>query len=105
VARFLACCVVAALAAVGIAGCGDDSDGSVSTRDQRQETTTTEAPSTAPEFVSLSKQAAIAKAEAEGRPWRISSENGESFPATLDYNPDRVNFDINQNRVTAANFG
>jgi hypothetical protein len=105
VARFLACCVVAALAAVGIAGCGDDSDGSVSTRDQRQETTTTEAPSTASEFVSLSKQAAIAKAEAEGRPWRISSENGESFPATLDYNPDRVNFDINQNRVTAANFG
>ena len=104
-ARFLACCVVAALAAVGIAGCGDDSDGSVSTRDQRQETTTTEAPSTAPEFVSLSKQAAIAKAEAQGRPWRISSENGESFPATLDYNPDRVNFDINQNRVTAANFG
>ena len=104
-ARFLACCVVAALAAVGIAGCGDDSDGSVSTRDQRQETTTTEAPSTAPEFVSLSKQAAIAKAEAEGRPWRIASENGESFPATLDYNPDRVNFDINQNRVTAANFG
>ena len=104
-ARFLACCVVAALTAVGIAGCGDDSDSSVSTRYQRQETTTTEAPSTAPEFVSLSKQAAIAKAEAQGRPWRISSENGESFPATLDYNPDRVNFDINQNRVTAANFG
>jgi hypothetical protein len=104
-ARLLACCVVAVLTAVGIAGCGDDSDGSVSARDQRQETTTTEAPSTAPAFVGLSKQAAIAKAEAEGRPWRISSENGESFPATLDYNPERVNFDINENRVTAANFG
>ena len=98
-------CAVTVLAAIGIAGCGDDSDGSVSTRDQQQETTTTEAKSTAPDFVSLSKQAAIAKAEAEGRPWRISSENGESFPATLDYNPERVSFDINENRVTAANFG
>jgi hypothetical protein len=104
-ARLLGACVVAALAAVGIAGCGDDSGGSVSSRDQSEETTTTEAPSTAPDFVGLGKQAAIAKAEAEGRPWRISSENGESFPATLDYNPERVNFDVNQNRVTAANFG
>src|SRR4051812_2504516 len=102
--RILASGVVVALAVVGIAGCGDDSDGAVSTRDQK-ETTTTEAPSTAPDYVSLSKQAAIAKAEADGRPWRISTENGESFPATLDYNPERVNFDINENRVTAANFG
>ena len=37
--------------------------------------------------------------------WRISSENGESFPGTLDYNPERVSFDINENRFTAANFG
>jgi hypothetical protein len=104
-ARFLACVVVAILAAVGIVGCGDDSGKSVTSRDTTKETTTTEAPSTAPEYVSLSKKAAIAKAEAEGRPWRIASENGESFPATLDYNPERVNFDINQGRVTAANFG
>ena len=104
-ARFLASCGRPVLAAVGIAGCGDDSDGSVSSRDQTRETTTTEAPSTAPDYVGLSKQAAIAKAEAEGRPWRISSENGESFPGTLDYNPERVSFDINENRVTAANFG
>ncbi len=104
-ARFLACAVVAVLMAVGIVGCGDDSGGSVSARDTTKETTTTEAPSTAPDYVGLSKQAAIAKAEADGRPWRISSENGESFPATLDYNPDRVSFDINQGRVTAANFG
>ena len=103
--RFLACVVVGILAAAGVTACGDGSDNSVSARDQTRETTTTEAPSTAPEYVSLSKQAAIAKAESEGRPWRISSENGESFPATLDYNPERVNFDINQNRVTAANFG
>ena len=74
-------------------------------RDTTNETTTTEAPSTAPDYVGLSKKAAIAKAEAEGRPWRITSENGESFPATLDYNPDRVSFDINKGRVTAANFG
>ena len=104
-ARFLAAGVVVVLAAVAVVGCGDDSDGSVSSRDQNRETTTTEAPSTAPDFVGLSKQAAIAKAEAESRPWRISSENGESFPGTLDYNPERVSFDVNENRVTAANFG
>ena len=104
--RILAAGVIVALAAVGIAGCGDDSDGSVSSRDQtRETTTTTEAKSTAPDYVGLSKQAAIAKAEAAGRPWRISSENGESFPGTLDYNPERVSFDVNENRVTAANFG
>ena len=95
----------AGVATLTFAACGGDSGNSVSARDNTKETTTTEAPSTAPDYVGLSKQAAIAKAEAEGRPWRISSENGESFPATLDYNPDRVNFDINQGRVTAANFG
>ena len=104
-ARFLACAVVAVLMAVGIVGCGDDSGGSVAARDTTKETTTTVAPSTASEYVGLSKKAAIAKAEAEHRPWRISSEDGESFPGTLDYNPDRVNFDINQGHVTAANFG
>ena len=104
-ARFLDGCVVAVVATIGFAGCGSDTDGSATARDQTREATTTEARSTAPDFVGLSKQAAIAKAEAEGRPWRITSENGESFPATLDYNPERVSFDVNQNRVTAANFG
>ena len=104
--RFLACAVVGILAAVGIAGCGDDSGGSVSARDKTQETTTTNhGSSTEADFVGLTKKAAIAKAEAEGRPWRIASEDGESFPATLDYNPDRVSFDITNGKVTSATFG
>ncbi len=105
-ARFLACAVVAILAAVGLVGCGDDSGGSVSARDETQPTTTTTGKSsTEADFVGLTKKAAIAKAEAEGRPWRISREDGESFPGTLDYSPDRVNFEIDNGMVTSAIFG
>jgi hypothetical protein len=106
-ARFLACAVVGILAAVGVVGCGDDSGSSVSARDNTPEatTTTTMATSTEADFVGLTKKAAIAKAEAEGRPWRIASEDGESFPATLDYNPNRVSFDVTNGMVTKATFG
>jgi hypothetical protein len=105
-ARFLVCAVVAILAAVGIIGCGDDSGSSVSARDQTQPTTTTTVKSTTEaDFVGLTKNAAIAKAKAGGRLWRISREDSESFPGTLDYNPDRVNFEIDNGTVTSAIFG
>ena len=79
-ARFLACVTVGDPGCLGIVGCGD-SGGSVSARDKTQETTTTEAmPSTAADYVGLTKKAAIAKAEAEARPWRIGSEDGEVVP-------------------------
>ncbi len=104
----------AAAVAVGIAltlaACGGgDSESKVSSRDQADATTTTSASgadsSEGAAYVGLTKAAAIAKAEADGHPWRITREDDENFPATLDYNPDRVSFEIDNGRVTQASFG
>src|SRR5438309_2004329 len=105
-ARFLACAVVGVVVSVGIAGCGNDSGSSVSGRAKTQETkTTTMTPSTEADFVGLTKKTAIAKAEDERRPWRIAREDGERFLLTQDYNADRVNFEIDNGKVTSAKFG
>ena len=56
-------------------------------------------------YVGLTKQAAIAKAEADGRPWRLGREDGESFMLTQDYNPERVTFEIDDGKITKASFG
>jgi hypothetical protein len=102
----VAAALVVVVAAVAVAACGS-SDDSASVRDRPEETTTTpgENSGTADAYVGLTKSAAIAKAEADGRPWRIGREDGESFPATLDYNPERVTFEIDNGKVTSATFG
>ena len=56
-------------------------------------------------YVGLSKKAAIAKADADGRVWRITREDGEQFPTTMDYDPARLNFEIDKGTVTKATFG
>jgi len=56
-------------------------------------------------YVGLSKKDAIAKAKADGRVWRITREDGEYFPATMDYDPERLNFEIDKGKVTSATFG
>ena len=56
-------------------------------------------------YPGLSKDDAIAKAESENRAWRISSEDGEHFALTMDYRPDRINFDIEAGVVTNAWMG
>ncbi len=98
--------VCVALAVLTIAACGDSGD-STSVRDRPEETTTTETldPGTAASYVGLTKQAAIAKAEADGRPWRLGREDGESFMLTQDYNAQRVTFEIDNGKVTKASFG
>jgi hypothetical protein len=97
-------CVV--LAMLTITACGDSAD-STSVRDRPEETTTTpiKDSGTADAYVGLTKQAAIAKAEADGRPWRLGREDGESFSVTQDYNPERVTFEIDDGKVTKASFG
>jgi hypothetical protein len=56
-------------------------------------------------FVGLATADAIALAEADGRLWRVASEDGESFALTMDYVPTRVNFEIEAGIVTAAWMG
>ena len=97
-------------AALTLAACGGgDGDKSVSSREGADTTTTTSVSgadsSEGGAYVGLTKAAAIAKAEADGHPWRIGREDDEFFPATLDYNPDRVTFEIDDGKVTKASFG
>jgi hypothetical protein len=96
----------AVLVVLTITACGD-SGGSTSVRDRPEETTTTgtKDSGTAGAYVGLTKQAAIAKAEADGRPWRLGREDGESFMLTQDYNAERVTFEIDDGKVTKASFG
>ena len=46
------------------------------------------------EWYGSSKEEAIARAEADDRPWRIGREDDESFPLTEDYVVGRVTFEI-----------
>lgn len=56
-------------------------------------------------YVGLTKQAATAKADAAGTTWRITREDDESFPVTLDFDPERLNFEIDDGKVTQATYG
>jgi hypothetical protein len=99
------CSIVVVVAALALASCGGDTGSSVSSRDNSKETSTSMGPGKASDYVGLTKSAAIAKAKSQGRPWRIGREDGEVFPGTLDYNPERVTFEIDNGKVTTATFG
>ena len=93
-----------------VTACGGGDDSSVSSRDGSKDATTTTtadggSATDGDAYVGLTKKAAIAKADAAGVPWRITREDDEQFPATLDYNPERVNFEIDDGKVTRATFG
>lgn len=106
-------CVVAVT--IGLAACGGGDDNSRSVTNSRGSTTTgpdtttpgttTPGSETADAFVGLKKQAAISKAEREGRPWRIGREDDEQFALTQDYIENRVTFEIDDGTVTKATFG
>ena len=53
-------------------------------------------------FVGLTLDEAGAKADAEGREWRISRQDDEQFGLTADYNADRVTFEVDAGVVTAV---
>ena len=56
-------------------------------------------------YVGLSTEEAIRQAEAADAPWRIGSEDGKPYAATLDYDPSRATFDIDGGTVTSATCG
>lgn len=50
----------------------------------------------------MTKDAAISLIEAEGRSWRIASEDGEFFALTEDYTDGRINLDLVLGLVVGA---
>lgn len=65
----------------------------------------TDAGTDAEAYVGLTKAAATAKADAAEVTWRITREDDEEFMVTLDYDPQRLNFEIDDGRVTRATYG
>ena len=59
----------------------------------------------ADELVGLNEDEAIKTAESNGWSWRIAMRDGESFPLTMDFRSDRVNFTIENGVVTAVVVG
>jgi hypothetical protein len=62
-------------------------------------------PDAADSYLGLTSDDAIARADAEGRVWRIAREDDEHYALTMDYRPDRVNLEIDDGVVTAAWMG
>ena len=92
--------LVAALV-VAAPACGNDDGGKVSSGSKQSSTSDTSAKS----YVGLTKKEAIAKAEASDTPWRITREDDESFMVTQDFVENRVNFEIDDGKVTKATNG
>jgi hypothetical protein len=56
-------------------------------------------------YVGMTKADAITAAVADGRPWRIGREDDEQFLLTQDFVENRVTFEIDDGKVTAAKLG
>ena len=104
--RIASTLLAVALAATLLAACGDDSSNAGRDRDDGNGAPATSlAPGKESDFLGLTEAQAMKKAKNQGRPARVVREDDEIFPATLDYNPDRVSFEIDDGRVTKATFG
>ena len=83
------------------AACGGDDGASVSSGSKQSTTSDTSAGS----YVGLTEKEAIAKAKAAGSPWRITRKDGETFMVTQDFVANRINFEIDDGKVTKATYG
>ena len=94
--------LAAALLVAGCGSSGDSIDASGSTSSSKPSSSN---PASAQSYVGLTKQRAIARADAAGQPWRIGREDDEQFMLTQDFVPDRVTFEIDDGKVTKATLG
>jgi hypothetical protein len=53
----------------------------------------------------VQEQEAISRIEKAGLVWRVGSRDGESFPLTLDFNPNRITLAIEDGIVVGASTG
>lgn len=56
-------------------------------------------------YLGLSENQATVKAKAEGREFRITSRNGEYYNVTMDFNSERLNFSIENDKIKSAGCG
>ena len=56
-------------------------------------------------FIGLAKADAITKAQEEDFAWRVIKQEGRSLPVSMDHNPDRINFVIENGIVTKVTEG
>jgi len=84
-----------------VAACGND-DGSTTSSGSKQ---SSRPETSAQSYVGLTKKEAIAKAKATDTPWRILREDSETFIVTQDFVEHRVNFEIDNGKVTKATNG
>lgn len=89
--------------ATALAACGSSGDSTDASSGGK--TGSTVKGDAASAYVGLSKKAAIAKAEADDRPWRIGREDDEQFMLTQDFVENRVTFEIDDGKVTKATLG
>jgi hypothetical protein len=90
--------------------CGGDDDDAASSAANATTTTTvaTGDSTTASEFdayIGLTVEAAGAKADGDGRPWRVVMEDGVAKPVTMDFNDQRLNFTVVDGKVTTVTTG
>lgn len=108
--------VLGLVAAVAVTSCGTESgafggaDGTGTTADSTGSTVggNEEDPvgsDTPAGYVGLGFEDAIDRAESESREWRLASQDGEHFMLTMDYRPERINFDVEDGVVTNAWMG
>lgn len=65
----------------------------------------TDEPADAADFMGLTEAAAGALAEERGHVWRVAVIDGEPQALTMDFNPDRYNFSVEDGLVTAVSAG
>ncbi|MDA7881882.1 hypothetical protein N9A94_06215 [Akkermansiaceae bacterium] len=56
-------------------------------------------------YLGLTKEDALAQAREDDYACRVIKENGRSFPVTMDHNPDRINFVIENGIVVKVTEG
>lgn len=110
----LSALTVTAAFVLAVAACGgaDEPSAPTSTRPPTATSlaplpSTTTAPTTLPSddpasYIGLDLDAAGARADEQGRPWRVVRQDGEDLIVTADFNPNRLNFTVDDGVVTDA---
>lgn len=86
-------------AALGLTACGDD-DGA-----PMNDAPPADSDNDFAEYVGLSVEEAQTKAEQDGRPSRVVRVDGEDLAVTMDFIENRLNFEVENGRVTAVTTG